>query len=154
MTRLAGNSCSDRRQMPGMTSSTVLGTCCLCVALSAVFLAAQSSTYRLLGDDVSQAGEVRGSSERYKLQDSIGQPSPVGISSSSTAVLLAGFDRTVYRLGDFDLDARVDLDDFFLFADNFGTKSGSESWHPKFDLEHNGAIDLADFFVFAGQFGS
>ena len=50
--------------------------------------------------------------------------------------------------GDFDGDGRVDLFDFFLFADAFG---GTD---PEFDLTDDGIVNLFDFFLFADAFGS
>ena len=56
--------------------------------------------------------------------------------------------------GDFSGDDRVDFDDFFLFADRFGSTSDSAAWDPAFDLVPNGAVDFDDFFAFADLFGS
>ena len=55
--------------------------------------------------------------------------------------------------GDFDESGRVDLDDFFEFADTFGRTTVAPNWDPKFDLIVNGEIDLDDFFEFADNFG-
>ena len=49
--------------------------------------------------------------------------------------------------GDFDGTGVVDLEDFFLFADNFGGAN------PLYDLDRNGAVDLSDFFIFGDNFG-
>lgn len=49
--------------------------------------------------------------------------------------------------GDFDGNGKVEFDDFFLFADAFG------SANPGFDLSGNGAVDFDDFFLFADNFG-
>ena len=50
--------------------------------------------------------------------------------------------------GDFNGDGKVDLFDFFLFAEAFG---GTD---PEFDLSGDGKVDLFDFFLFAAAFGS
>ena len=55
--------------------------------------------------------------------------------------------------GDFDESGRVDLDDFFEFADAFGRTTASDNWDATFDLIINGEIDLDDFFEFADNFG-
>lgn len=47
----------------------------------------------------------------------------------------------------------VGLDDFFLFADNFGLQQGDEGFDSLFDIVENGAVDLDDFFLFADDFG-
>ncbi len=49
--------------------------------------------------------------------------------------------------GDFDGNGKVAFDDFFLFADAFG------SANPGFDLSGNGIVDFDDFFLFADNFG-
>ena len=49
--------------------------------------------------------------------------------------------------GDFDGDGEVRFDDFFLFADGFGTTDA------KYDLNSSGLVDFDDFFIFADNFG-
>jgi hypothetical protein len=69
------------------------------------------------------------------------------ITVRSTAVITS--ESLVPKLvGDFDDNGKVDLFDFFLFADAFG---GTD---PEFDLTDDGKVDLFDFFVFADAFGS
>lgn len=50
--------------------------------------------------------------------------------------------------GDFDGNGVVDIDDFFLFADNYGIVN------PLYDLDGSGGpVNIDDFFVFADNFG-
>ncbi|MFH1567325.1 MAG: putative Ig domain-containing protein [Gemmatimonadota bacterium] len=49
--------------------------------------------------------------------------------------------------GDGNGDGVVNFDDFFLFADAFGTAD------PLFDFDGSGLVDFDDFFVFADNFG-
>ena len=49
---------------------------------------------------------------------------------------------------DFNLDGWVNLDDYFLFADAFG------STQRRFDLDRDGLVTLDDFFLFVAAFGS
>lgn len=56
-------------------------------------------------------------------------------------------------LGFLDEDNDVDLDDFFKFADVFGTKLGDADYNPQADFIPNDIIDLDDFFKFADYFG-
>lgn len=56
--------------------------------------------------------------------------------------------------GLFDGDLDVDLDDFFLFADVFGTSSADAGFDSRFDLDGDGAVRLSDFFLFADNFGA
>lgn len=55
--------------------------------------------------------------------------------------------------GFLDDDDDVDFDDFFAFADAFGTVPGDPAYNPQADFEANDAIDFDDFFVFADNFG-
>ena len=48
---------------------------------------------------------------------------------------------------DFTDDGKVDFDDFFAFADVFG------STDVKYDLSGNGRVDYDDFYIFADNFG-
>ena len=54
---------------------------------------------------------------------------------------------------DFNGDGIVNFDDFFAFAQAFGTAQGQPGFDPKFDLDGNGKVDLDDFFLFAAAFG-
>jgi len=56
-------------------------------------------------------------------------------------------------LYDFDVNGRVDFDDFFLFTDHFGECQGATGWDPIFDLDADGCVDFDDFFLFADSFG-
>lgn len=57
-------------------------------------------------------------------------------------------------LGWFDRsDRRVDLNDFFLFADHFGRLEGEALYDEVYDLDGDGRIDFDDFFIFVDHFG-
>lgn len=60
-----------------------------------------------------------------------------------------------YRLplGDFNNDRIVNYDDFFFFADHFGSRRGERLFEEVCDLNENGLLDLDDFFRFADRFG-
>jgi len=55
---------------------------------------------------------------------------------------------------DFDSSGRVDLEDFFLFADAFGSTDESLGWDSAFDLDASQIVDFDDFFLFADAFGT
>ena len=64
------------------------------------------------------------------------------------------FDNAGQLPGWFDpSDDRIDFNDFFLFADHFGTVDGQASYDPLYDLSPNHVIDFDDFFIFADNFG-
>jgi len=52
--------------------------------------------------------------------------------------------------GDFNNDCEVDLEDFFLFADQYEKNVYRDN--EKFDLDGKGTIDIEDLFIFADQF--
>ena len=52
-------------------------------------------------------------------------------------------------LGDFDGTGDVGFQDFFIFADNFG----SPDFDPQTDLDNTGDVGFQDFFIFADNFG-
>ncbi len=55
--------------------------------------------------------------------------------------------------GLFDDDGDVDLDDFFLFSDEFGKNASDTAFDGRFDLNGDGTVGLDDFFLFADNFG-
>ena len=55
--------------------------------------------------------------------------------------------------GDFNKSGSVDFDDFFSFAEVFGTKKGHTLYNSIFDLDNDGEIGFTDFFKFAENFG-
>jgi PKD repeat protein len=56
--------------------------------------------------------------------------------------------------GDFNGDKAVNFDDFFIFADAFGTGEGEAGYDVAKDLTGNGRVDFDDFFLFADLFGT
>ena len=130
----------------------------LCLSLSLILagtIHAQSNS-KIVFDVVDVAGNTRGESDHYILQDAIGQPSPVGVSDSRNMVLMSGF-LAVRRLPstkavsvDFTDDGAVDFDDFFAFSAVFGQAATGDN--AKFDLNIDGKIDFDDFFIIAASF--
>ena len=55
---------------------------------------------------------------------------------------------------DFDGSGVVDYDDFFAFADAFGTSRGDPGFESGFDLDGDGRVGFGDFFLFASIFGT
>ena len=54
---------------------------------------------------------------------------------------------------DFDGSGTVDIPDFLLFVDAFGSKEGDENYDSKYDLDGNGEIGVGDFLIFVDNFG-
>jgi hypothetical protein len=56
-------------------------------------------------------------------------------------------------VGDFDGDGEVGLNDFFKFAEYFGTKKGTPGYSETYDLDKDGEVGFLDFFIFVDYFG-
>ncbi len=69
------------------------------------------------------------------------------------ALTLSLLQAQILLKADFNGDGTVDFDDFFAFADAFGTKQGDAKFNTKYDLDGKGSVDLSDFFLFAADFG-
>ena len=54
---------------------------------------------------------------------------------------------------DFNGNGTVDIDDFLLFVNHFGTSRGEAGYDAKYDLDSNGVIDISDFLIFVENFG-
>lgn len=55
--------------------------------------------------------------------------------------------------GDCDNDGDIDIIDFGIFADSFGTKPGDPNYNPRKDFDNDGDVDIIDFGLFADNFG-
>ena len=56
--------------------------------------------------------------------------------------------------GDFEPDGDVDITDFGLFADAFGSVTGDGNYDVRADEEPDGDVDITDFGKFADNFGT
>ena len=54
---------------------------------------------------------------------------------------------------DFNGNGVVDISDFLLFVDAFGSKEGQELYDAKYDLDGNEEIGVGDFLIFIDSFG-
>ena len=54
---------------------------------------------------------------------------------------------------DFNGDGTVDIPDFLIFVDAYGSKEGEEKYDAKYDLDGNGEIGISDFLIFVDDFG-
>ena len=55
--------------------------------------------------------------------------------------------------GDFNEDGRVDVVDYLIFLEGFGSRRGEISFDETLDLVPDGIINIADFLFFVDQFG-
>jgi hypothetical protein len=53
-----------------------------------------------------------------------------------------------------DGHTKVDFNDFFAFAEAFGSKEGAANFNSLADLNADGGVDFNDFFIFAENFGT
>ena len=72
---------------------------------------------------------------------------PLALYSQSSEVLQSGHNP------DFDGSGVVDIADFLLFVDQFGTSQGDRTYEAKYDLDGDGAIGIGDFLIFVSNFG-
>ena len=54
---------------------------------------------------------------------------------------------------DFNGNGIVDIPDFLLFVDVFGSRAGQEGYEAKYDLDINNEIAIPDFLIFVDNFG-
>ena len=54
---------------------------------------------------------------------------------------------------DFNDNGIVDIPDFLLFVDVFGSQRGQEKYEEKYDLDMDGKIGVSDFLIFIDNFG-
>ena len=50
-------------------------------------------------------------------------------------------------------DMNVGFEDYFLFAEHYGSTPEQSGYDARFDLDGNGQVGLSDFFLFADSFG-
>ncbi len=55
--------------------------------------------------------------------------------------------------GDIDGDGDVDMDDFYLWEEAYGTHDGDSDYNPIADLNYDGIINFDDFFIWAENYG-
>ena len=70
-----------------------------------------------------------------------------------TEIIRFEVEGTPLATADFDGSGQVDIADFLLFVEVFGTQSGQENFDPKYDLDGNGTVDISDFLIFVDSFG-
>ena len=76
----------------------------------------------------------------------------VGNESDASAEIAVAVD--LRGKGDFLGDGRVGLDDFFVFAERFGSELGADDFGEEYDFDGDGRIGFGDFFVFVDLFGT
>ena len=70
-----------------------------------------------------------------------------------TEIIRFEVEDTPLASADFDGSGQVNVADFLLFVEVFGTRSGQENFDPKFDLNSDGIVDVSDFLIFVDSFG-
>ena len=72
---------------------------------------------------------------------------PLALYSQSSEVLQSS------PCSDFDGSGVVDIADFLLFVDQFGTSQGDGTYEAKYDLDGDEVIGIGDFLIFLDNFG-
>ncbi len=83
----------------------------LCLSAAISCAGSMSSTSYTVSDDVLSGGGGLIESTNYTMQSTLGQPSPIGSSSSTNYRHHAGFWRFMVTLGDINGDGKIDLVD-------------------------------------------
>ena len=120
-----------------------------------------AAAFALSADDFAlEGGESVDVTISFTPADTMAYAASIQVASNdaekpSLTVLLSGrgIEQPVGLLGDFDGDGDVDFDDFFLFADQFGTTPADDNWNPLYSLDGDDDVDFDDFFIFADNFG-
>ena len=76
--------------------------------------------------------------------------------SISVVVLLSfssALEVSAESLPDFNENGIVDIPDFLLFVDHFGSRRGGERYEERYDLDGDGEISVSDFLIFVDHFG-
>jgi len=55
--------------------------------------------------------------------------------------------------GDINGDGTVDMDDFVLWQEAFGTQDGDPDYNPIADLNYDGIVDMYDYYIWLQNFG-
>lgn len=63
-------------------------------------------------------------------------------------------DDVFQQIGDFEPDGDVDITDFGLFADAFGSVLGDANYDARADYDSDNDVDITDFGIFADAFGT
>ena len=83
-------------------------------------------------------------------------PKPIFSTLSILALLLYPLSLSAQNTSpspDFNGNGKVDLPDFLLFVNHFGTSRGEAGYDAKYDLDSDGVIDISDFLTFVENFG-
>ena len=83
-------------------------------------------------------------------------PKPIFSTLSILALLLYPLSLSAQNTSpspDFNGNGKVDLPDFLLFVNHFGTSRGEVGYDAKYDLDSDGVIDISDFLTFVENFG-
>ena len=137
-----------------MTRLSRLGLCVvLCGALAPGSTLADtlSSANYSIQWQVNDGGGHTSASANYIIQDSIGQPSPLGASASASYELKAGF----FAIPDSDADAVRDFMDNCTFDPNTSQLDSNGDGYGNLcdpDLDNSGAVNFADYALLTSAF--
>ena len=81
----------------------------------------------------------------------IGRP-PLAINGPTLVLNQSGANQAV--TGDFDGNGVVNVQDFLIFATQFGKTSSDEGFDARMDMDGDGIIGVGDFLIFTSNFGN
>ncbi len=122
----------------------------LCLFSAVCFAGLMSSSSFTITDDVISSGGGTMSSTNYTLQATLGQPSPPGISNSSTCSNHAGFWHFLVTLGDVNGDGVIDLTDVIRVLQVLSGENGGQVYKAA-DINEDGRIGLEELLYGLGK---
>ena len=140
--------------MKSQISTTALQAGCtlliLCLFSATSFAGLMSSSSYTITDDVFSSGGGTMSSANYSLQATLGQPSPIGTSNSSTYSNHAGFWHFLVTLGDVNGDGAVNLTDVIRVLQVLSGQNGGQIYKAA-DINGDGQIGLEELLYGLGK---
>ena len=121
-----------------------------CIFSVTSFAGMMSNDSYTITDDVLSGGGGTMSSANYTLQATFGQPSPIGVSSSSAYSNHAGFWYFLITLGDVNGDGFVDLTDVIRVLQVLSGQNGGQIYKAA-DIDGDGKVGLEELLYGLGK---
>ena len=133
------------------------------LTLAVIFVAAvasvcagesSSASYTLEASVIGSAGAPCQSAS-YKLNSTLGQSTPIGVSTSASAVLEAGFWYEKITLeGDANGDCKVNVLDLIHVRNNLKGDVSSDPAAAQADVNHDGIVNVLDLIYVRNRLGN
>jgi len=120
----------------------------LIVGVAAICGAESSSTNYVLEQSVMGSAGGPASSASYSLDSTLGQPTPIGVSTSASYTLEAGFwYQRAYLPGDVNDDCKVNILDLIFIRNHLNMSPTSNPDAAKADVNGDGKVNILDLIM-------